>query len=201
MTPVSRRTGRLALRGPAVLGHPGQDRELSDRRQRARGHRCGVRPLDWRLYVPEAWDDACADTRGRGRNPGTARRAGIPDTVRHRTKWRLALEMIDEVIAWGHQPPVIAADAGYGDTTAFRQGLSGRNIPYVVAVKASTSAFPADAVPVTAPYAGRGPRATDRYREKPAPCGNWPWPPATRHCRRSPGATAPGPGPATGPPR
>lgn len=126
-------------------------------------------PLDWRLYVPEAWDDACADTNEDAAGIQERRaRAGIPDTVRHRTKWSLALEMTDEVIAWGHQPPVIVADAGYGEITAFRQGLSGRNIPYVLAVKASTSAFPAEALPGPAPYAGRGPRGTDRYREKPS---------------------------------
>ena len=34
------------------------------------------------------------------------------------------------------------ADAGYGDTTAFRQGLTDRGIGYVVAVKGATSAYP-----------------------------------------------------------
>ena len=54
------------------------------------------------------------------------------------------------------RPPVVA-DAGYGDTTAFRQGLTERGLTYVVAVKAATSAHPGDAVPVTAPDTGPGP--------------------------------------------
>lgn len=107
--------------------------------------------------------------------------------------------MLDEVIAWGYQPPVIVADAGYGEITAFRQGLSGRNIPYVLAVKASTSAFPAEALPGPAPYAGRGPRGSDRYREKPSSLGSWPSPQAARNSARPPGATAPEPGQGTGP--
>jgi len=65
----------------------------------------------------------------------------------------MALEMIDELIEWGRTPAVATADAGYGDTTAFRQGLTDREIGYVVAVKGATSAYPRDATPETAPYA------------------------------------------------
>jgi hypothetical protein len=55
--------------------------------------------------------------------------------VRHTEKWRLALEMIDEmtgpggwgvleqVTAAGGARPVVTADAGYGDATAFRAGV------------------------------------------------------------------------------
>lgn len=72
-------------------------------------------PLDWRLYVPEAWDDTCAETNEAAASVQARReRAGIPDTVRHRTKWSQALEMIDEIKAWGLVPPVVVADAGYG---------------------------------------------------------------------------------------
>jgi hypothetical protein len=74
-------------------------------------------------------------------------RAKIPDSIRHRTKWALALEIIDELATWGLTPPVIAADAGYGEITAFRLGLQARGIPSVLAVKAPTSAYPATVVP------------------------------------------------------
>ncbi|MEW1808391.1 IS701 family transposase [Pseudarthrobacter sp. NPDC080039] len=126
-------------------------------------------PLDWRLYVPEAWDDTCAETNEAAASVQARReRAGIPDTVRHRTKWSQALEMIDEIKAWGLVPPVVVADAGYGEVTAFRQGLTDRGIPHVLAVKASTSAHPTHAVPEPVPYSGRGPRGADRYREGPS---------------------------------
>ena len=92
----------------------------------------------------------------RWRRPGARRRrerARIPDDVRHREKWRLALEMIDEmtgpggwgvleqITAAGGARPVVAADAGYGDNTAFRLELENRGWQYVLAVKGTTSAL------------------------------------------------------------
>ncbi|EHB50546.1 hypothetical protein MycrhDRAFT_4972 [Mycolicibacterium rhodesiae JS60] len=65
---------------------------------------------------------------------------------------------------------MVTADAGYGETTAFRQGLTDRKIGYVVAVKGATSAYPADAAPETAPYAGRGRPPTPRYRDPHQSC-------------------------------
>ena len=125
-------------------------------------------PLNWRLYVPEAWDDGCADTNDEAARIQARRSsAKIPDTIRHRTKWSLALEMIDEAAVWGLTPPVVVADAGYGDTTGFRLGLEERSIPYVLAVKGSTSAYPAGAVPETVPTTpGRGRPSAPRYRKK-----------------------------------
>lgn len=54
----------------------------------------------------------------------TARRdrAKIPATERHRPKWQLGLEMIDELLGWGHTPPVVVGDAGYGQAD-FRTAL------------------------------------------------------------------------------
>ena len=123
-------------------------------------------PLNWRLYIPEAWDDDCAATNEDAQAVVARRqRAGIPETVRHRTKWSQALEMIDELAVWGHQPPAVVADAGYGEITAFRQGLSERGISYVLAVKAATTAHLATAVPEPPEYTGRGPRGLPRYRD------------------------------------
>ena len=128
-------------------------------------------PLDWRLYVPERWDTRCAgDPADVAAVAGRRTRCAIPDTEHHRPKWQMALEMIDELIEWGRTPPVVTADAGYGDTTAFRQGLSDREIGYVVAVKGATSAYRGDAIPETAPYAGRGRPPTPRYRDPRQSC-------------------------------
>jgi len=128
-------------------------------------------PLDWRLYVPKRWDDRCAADPADAAGVAVRRkRCAIPDTEHHRPKWQMALEMIDELIQWGRTPPVVTADAGYGDTTAFRQGLTDREIGYVVAVKGATSAYPRDATPETAPYAGRGRPPTPRYRDPHQSC-------------------------------
>jgi SRSO17 transposase len=115
-------------------------------------------PLDWRLFLPEEWDSA-AERR---------RRAKIPETVRHREKWRLALDMLDELIEWGVERRVVQADGGYGDITAFRLGLEARELEYVVQVKGTTSAHPATASPVRPAYPGRGRPATARYPDRPA---------------------------------
>jgi SRSO17 transposase len=115
-------------------------------------------PLDWRLFVPEEWD---ADAERRAR-------AKIPDEVRHRPKWRLALDLLDELLAWGLERRVVQADGGYGDITAFRIGLEQRELEYVVQVKGTTSAHPADAAPVTAPYRGRGRPPKARYPDPPS---------------------------------
>ena len=115
-------------------------------------------PLDWRLFVPESWDQ---DEERR-------RRARIPEEVRHVPKWQLALQIIDQLLTWGLPRRVVQADGGYGDITAFRTGLEERELEYVVQVKGVTSAQPADATPVTPAYAGMGRPPVARYPEKPA---------------------------------
>src|SRR4051794_14918452 len=98
-------------------------------------------PLDWRLFVPERWDDGCAASPEAAAAIRERRtRAGIPDEVRHRQKWRLALEMIDELSGEQLAPPVVAADAGYGDIAEFRDGLTALGRPWVVQVQGTLSA-------------------------------------------------------------
>lgn len=117
--------------------------------------------IDWRLFIPESWDDAKHgdDPLMAGAIVRRRAQAKIPDEERHREKWRLALDMLDEVTGeWGLPGLPVTADAGYGDATGFRQGLTYRGLLYAVAVNATTSAQqPADAEPARAPYRGRGP--------------------------------------------
>ncbi|HEU4728469.1 MAG TPA: IS701 family transposase [Kofleriaceae bacterium] len=115
-------------------------------------------PLDWRLFIPESWDQ---DQERR-------RRARLPEGVRHVPKWQLALQIIDQLLEWGLPRRVVQADSGYGDITAFRTGLEERELEYVVQVKGVTSAQPADAVPVAPDYQGRGRPPVPRYPDKPA---------------------------------
>jgi len=98
-------------------------------------------PLDWLLFMPKSRDDEAADGAEAAEKIRVRRQAcKIPAGKHHRPKWQMAIEMLDELAEWGYRPPVVAADAGYGDTTAFRLALQERNISYVVAVKGSTSA-------------------------------------------------------------
>jgi len=128
-------------------------------------------PLDWRLFMPLSWDDEAADGAEAAETIRVRRQAcKIPAGEHHRPKWQMAIEMLDELAEWGYRPPVVAADAGYGDTTAFRLALHDRNISYVVAVKGSTSAYTADAEPVIAAYAGRGRPPVPAYPAPPSSC-------------------------------
>src|SRR3954449_5228780 len=90
--------------------------------------------------------------RGGGGRP----RASAPADVRHREKWRLALDMLDELAGFGLAPPVVVGDAGYGDAAEFRDGLTARGRPYVVQVSGDLTAHAGDAVPQVKPYSGRG---------------------------------------------
>ena len=115
-------------------------------------------PLDWRLFLPAAWDD------------DAVRRAKVhlPPEERHRPKWQLALEMLDELRAWGLSPPPLVADAGYGEITAFRAALEERELAYVVEVKAATSAHAPQIAAEQPPWRGSGRRPAARYRQPPA---------------------------------
>jgi SRSO17 transposase len=136
---------------------------------------------DWRLFCPESWDDVAlaGDPVAAARAKRRRERAGIPGQVRHTEKWRLALEMIDEmtgpagwglleqITAAGGARPVVVADAGYGEGAGFRLGLAGRGWRYVIAVKGSVSARPHDAVPAAWAYGGMGRPSVRRYRTAP----------------------------------
>jgi SRSO17 transposase len=125
-------------------------------------------PLNWRLFLPESWDDAAAATPEAAAAIAARRaRAGIGAGVRHHPKWRLALEMLDELAGWELAPPVVVTDAGYGNNGEFRAGITARGSSYVVAVDGDLTAHPADAVPQLRPYSGRGRRPRPRYRTRP----------------------------------
>jgi SRSO17 transposase len=113
---------------------------------------------NWRLFCPASWDaTTIADPATAEAVRAKRARAGIPDDVGHREKWRLALDMIDQMIeGWGLAKLPVVSDSGYGDATLFRLGLAERGLSYVVQVDPTASAYPGDAVPTTAPYVGRG---------------------------------------------
>jgi SRSO17 transposase len=124
--------------------------------------------LDWRLFIPEAWDDTCVDDPVAAAEIRRKRaRCGIGDEERNRPKWQMAIEMLDELRGWGVEPPVVCADAGYGDNALFRAALAERELDYIVQVKGGCTAHAADAVPELAPARGKGWRGLPRYRTKP----------------------------------
>ncbi len=119
-------------------------------------------PVGWRLLMPESWDPCSAEAAV---DVGLRRaRAQVSDDVGYREKWRLGLDMIDEVIGWGLRPPVIVADAGYGDSGEFRHGLTQRGPSYLVQVATTIGVQQQTAVRTAPPanWTGRPPAL--RYR-------------------------------------
>lgn len=116
-------------------------------------------PLSWRLFLPQSWDGPDAAARRKA--------CRIPDTVHHRPKWQLALEMLDELAGIGLRPAALVADAGYGANADFRHGLEDRGLAYVLQARAEMTAHREEAVPHQPAYSGLGPRPLPRYRTRP----------------------------------
>lgn len=99
-----------------------------------------------RLFLPESW------TNDRAR----LKRAGVPVEYRAaRTKPEVALAEIDRVIAAGVRFGCVVADAGYGLSARFRQGLTARKLSWAVGIPRHVKVYPAD-VQMIRPVARRG---------------------------------------------
>jgi SRSO17 transposase len=102
--------------------------------------------LALRLFLPESW------TSDRSR----LKRAGVPAEYRTaRTKPEMALAEIDRVIAAGVRFGCVLADAGYGLSAPFRQGLTARKLAWAVGIPRHLKVYPAD-VQMIWPVAKRG---------------------------------------------
>jgi SRSO17 transposase len=104
-------------------------------------------PAAWRLYLPEKW----------AQDPERRRKAGIPTEVAFLKKWQIALEEIDALLAEDLPPAPVVADAGYGDTSEFRDALTERGFSYALGIKADTSVWPSGTAPLPPKrWSGRG---------------------------------------------
>jgi SRSO17 transposase len=119
-------------------------------------------PLNWRLFIPKQWDEESTFNQER------RQKARLPEKVQHREKWRLALDMIDELLSWGVTAPVMVGDGAYGDNTEFRSALEQRNINYVLDVKHTTSAYSEAVRRERLSYKGRGQPPKCRYQQDPS---------------------------------
>src|ERR1700683_4723354 len=99
-----------------------------------------------RLFVPESWTS----------NPVRLKRAGVPVEYRAaRTKPEIALAEIDRVMAAGMRFGCVLADAGYGLSAPFRQGLTTRGLAWAVGIPRHQKVYPVG-VKLIWPVAGRG---------------------------------------------
>src|SRR5712672_2148083 len=102
--------------------------------------------LALRLFLPESWTS----------KPARLKRAGVPAEYRTaRTKPAMALAEIDRVIAAGVRFGCVLADAGYGMSAPFRQGLTARKLAWAVGIPRHLKVYPAD-VQMIRPVTPRG---------------------------------------------
>jgi len=111
-------------------------------------------PVGLRLFLPDSWTS----------DQDRMVKAGVPEEMRRsRTKPEIALGEIDRLMAAGVRFGTVLADAGYGLSAAFRQGLSARNLTWAVGIPKHQKVYPHD-VALIFPVAGHG-----RPRKHPIP--------------------------------
>ena len=115
-------------------------------------------PVAYQLYLPQDWAD---DHERR-------RKAGVPDEVEFKTKPQIALEQL----RWAHQAGlprgVALLDAGYGNNTALRGGITALGMPYAAGICATTTVWAPGTAPLPAKkrQSGRGRPGTRLRRNR-----------------------------------
>ena len=87
--------------------------------------------LGLELYMPESW---CSDEERRDQ-------AKVPGDLEFRRKWEISLELLDAARAHNGPALPVVADAAYGDSRDFREGLRQRGLKYVVGISSQTSVW------------------------------------------------------------
>jgi SRSO17 transposase len=111
-------------------------------------------PVAYRLYLPEDW---AAD-------PIRRAKAGVPGDIGFLTKPEIALAQVGAAVDAGLAPGVVLMDAGYGNDTKLRTGITSLGLAYVAGILPNTSVW----APGTGPlppkaWSGRG-RPSNRMR-------------------------------------
>jgi len=110
-------------------------------------------PVAWQLYLPEAWVE---DFERR-------KKAKVPDEIGFLTKPEISLGQIRSALAEGIAPGVVLADSGYGNSSAFRDGLDDLGLAFVVGVIGTATVWPPGMTPTVPAGTGRG-RTPKRLR-------------------------------------
>lgn len=104
-------------------------------------------PIALRHYLPEVW----------AKDAARCKKAGVPKDVTFQTKPQLALDQIRQAIEDGVPQGVALADAGYGNDTVFRNGLTELKLDYVVGIQGSTAVWAPGTEPLPArTWSGNG---------------------------------------------
>lgn len=107
----------------------------------------GSIPIAYQLYLPKDWAN----------DPVRRHKTGVPQDLAFATKPDIALEQLRGAIASGVPPGVVLADAGYGDETAFRDGMTELGLLYAVGIRPGTTVWAPGVMPMPPiPQSGRG---------------------------------------------
>jgi SRSO17 transposase len=87
--------------------------------------------VDADLFLPQSWDQ----------DRPRCRAAGIPNELRYRPKWRIALRQVADALLADIAPDWLTFDEGYGDKPGFVRGLHALGVPYVGEVPKSFRCF------------------------------------------------------------
>jgi SRSO17 transposase len=112
-------------------------------------------PIAWRLYLPQVWSQ---DQERR-------EAAGVPAEITFQTKPEIALEQIRAAVNRGIPKAPVLGDAGYGNDTKFRDGVTELDLLYVLGIQSSVSVWPPGQQPLTKPKwkgIGRPPKLLGR---------------------------------------
>lgn len=115
--------------------------------------RKGYTLLDGQLFVPEQWfSEAYADKR---------KATEMPATLVSKTKPEIALELLRRAVARGSvRARWLAADALYGNSVAFRDGVAALSLSYFTAVSCDTLIWRRQVALVVPTYSGKGRKPT-----------------------------------------
>ncbi len=132
-------------------------------------------PVGPRLFLPGEWTG----------DPGRCARAGVPEAAMvPLTKGEIALAELDRLLTSGMRFGTVLADAGYGASAAFRQGLDARGPRWAVGIPRNQKVYSAGVRLVPPPGRTRKPVPDEEPLEAEKAL-------ATQAQRRSPGGMAP----------
>jgi SRSO17 transposase len=86
-------------------------------------------PIGYQLYLPQDWAQDAARRK----------RAEVPAAIAFASKSKIALEQLRAARSAKIPPGVVLADAGYGNDTDFRLGISALGLTYAVGIQGSTT--------------------------------------------------------------
>src|ERR1039458_8768416 len=98
-------------------------------------------PMAYRLYLPENWAES----------KELRKKAGIPGDVVFETKVKMVLSEIRKSAEQGVPQGILLADAGYGNTTSFRKGMTALGLTYMVGIQTTATVWPEGEVPLLPP--------------------------------------------------